>query len=104
MANNQIEGQKILDTTRDGALVLTTIMHGGTTADSTFQVDQSCNEILSVRSRNGGTNPTATLGTASTGLKTITVSGGRSGKCDVITRHQGGLAGFNQGRGGSESG
>lgn len=101
--SDNIVGQKILDKVSDGTIVLTTVMHSGPT-NSSFQIDQSASEILSVRSRNGGTNPTATLGSASTGLKTITISGGRSGLCDVLTKHAGGLASFQPPQSSSESG
>lgn len=100
--NAAIKGQKQLATFGPETYVLTTVEHSASNG-STFDIDLSADSIVSVRSRSG-TDPTATLGAASTGLKTITLSGGSTGPVEVITLHHQRPATFQPAQSSSESG
>lgn len=83
--NAAIKGQKQLATFGPETYVLTTVEHSASNG-STFDIDGTADSVVSARSR-AGANPTATLGGASNGRKTVTLSGGASGPVEVITLH-----------------
>jgi hypothetical protein len=101
--NSAVKGQKILQTFGPENHIRTVVEHSGPSGSS-FDVDQSADSVLSVRHKDGGTAPTATLGSASNGLKTITLSGGTTGRVEVITLHLGRIGGFQPAQSTSESG
>lgn len=70
--------------------VFTKVGHDGA-AGSSFQIDQTASEAFVV-AYPGATAPSASLGTASSGLKTVTLSGGETGEVTVVTRHDGKVA------------
>lgn len=87
--NTAIKGQKELATNGPETYVLTTVHHSATNGSS-FSIDQTAESVVSAKPKSGGPDPTATLGSAdSNGLKTVTLTGGRSGEVEVITLHRG---------------
>jgi hypothetical protein len=81
-----IIGQKIVDVYGQ-QFVFTKVSHNG--GSNTVSVDQSANTVVVVP-LDGQTAPTVTLGSSdsSTFQKDVTVSGGGSGACHVITWHK----------------
>jgi len=85
MAALGIQGQKVVDVYGQ-VFVFTKINHDG--GSNTVSVDQSADTVR-VFPLDGQTTPTVSLGTADSNFqKDVTVSGGGSGACYVVTWHK----------------
>lgn len=85
MAALAIIGQKVVDFYGQ-YFVMTKVNHNG--GSNTVSVDQSADTVR-VFPLDGQTTPTVTLGSAdSNNQKDVTVSGGDSGACLVVTWHK----------------
>lgn len=85
MATLAVLGQKQTRTRYDRNYLMTEVRHDGGT--NTVSVDQSATQVA-VIPLEGQTAPTATLGSAdSNNQKDVTLTGGASGRVEVITLH-----------------
>ena len=90
MAALGILGQKVVDIYGQW-FVFTRVSHDG--GSNTVSVDQSADTVR-VFPLDGQTTPTVTLGSSDSNfLKDVTVSGGGSGTCLVVTWHKTAVAG-----------
>ena len=60
--------------------------------NDSFSVDATADDAVVFI--NSGSKPTVTLGAASNGLKTCTLTGGSNGSMLVVVRHKGRIGGF----------
>lgn len=85
MAALAILGQKQIEGQGRRQYVFTNVQHDG--GSNTVSVDQTAEQVRVV-SLDGQTAPTVTLGSSDSDFqKNVTVSGGGSGRVDIITYH-----------------
>lgn len=92
MAELAVLGQRFMSGLENNTYVLTRVRHDG--GSNTVEIDQTASGVQ-VFAVDGQSAPTATLeasGDSSTFLKTVTISGGGSGRVDLVTRHAGNVA------------